>query len=69
MVLYPAMLSVTKAVRQSSINLSRESIVGKIIQGEILIRTLQTSLLQLFRKIIHDSQVITESVMYQVIDI
>ena len=69
MMLKLIMLTVTKAVKQSSRNLSRESIVGKIFHGKILIKTLPTTLLQLFCKIPHDSQVITESVMYPVIDI
>ena len=44
-------------------NPSSESIVGKIFEGEMFIRTLPITLLQIFCKIIFNSKVIVKSII------
>ena len=59
----PLMLKAAKTTWQFLWNLSNESIVEKIFEGELLIRTLPTTLLQIFCKISCNSKVIVKSII------
>ena len=56
----PLMLTTAKTVRQCWWNLARKNINWKTFEGEMLIRTLPTTLLQIFCKIILNFKVIVK---------
>ena len=60
-IINPLMLTAAKSVWQFWSDLSCKSIIAKIFEGELLNRILQTTLLQIFCKIIFNSQVIVKS--------
>ena len=59
--LNPLMLAAAKTAWQFWWNLSSKSVFGKIFEGEMLIRTLPTTLLQIFCKISFNPKVIVRS--------
>ena len=56
------MLIVAKTAQENWLNLLCEYLRGKIFEGEILIRTLPTTLLQIFCKFISNSKIIVKSI-------